>query len=282
MRGMAWFSFTDASNEVFVFRLVDGAAIAHARALLAGAADDPRIAGTVVKSEAGYNVGWSYHLDPSGVFFFEVSTEVGDSTMRYIEERLPQVGGALLPGSLWTGWSSVLVDELRPQVGTADADSLIGSRGADILFGRAGHDRLAGAKGDDHLIAGAGGDKVSGGQGNDKLSGGLGNDVLFGGAGGDVLAGDEGNDRLTGGGGPDRFYFTRHSGRDAIFDFADTGGAEDDAIDLRSYGFSSKAAIPIAGCGDDLVLRLVQHGTVTLVDYLLTHSPRDILDDLLI
>ena len=48
---MAWFTFTDASDEIFVIRLADPAAVSHARGLIAGKETaDPRVAGTVVKS----------------------------------------------------------------------------------------------------------------------------------------------------------------------------------------------------------------------------------------
>jgi hypothetical protein len=86
---MAWFTFTDASNEIFVIELRDPETIEHARALLDGSdSSDPLIAGIVAKSAADYNIGWSYHLEPDSIFFFEFSTEVGDSTMRYIEDHL--------------------------------------------------------------------------------------------------------------------------------------------------------------------------------------------------
>jgi hypothetical protein len=124
---MAYFTFTDASTETFVVRLDDPLEVAHARDLLAGATEaDARIGGTVDKAEADYNIGWSYHLAPESIFFFEVSTEVGDSTMRYIETHLEEVGGELLPGSVWTGWSSQLTGELAAQEGGAGADRLWG------------------------------------------------------------------------------------------------------------------------------------------------------------
>ena len=122
---MPWFTFKDASDEIFAFRLTDPALVAHARALLAGAEFDQQIGGTVVKTPAAANVGWSYHL--ADAFFFEISTEVGDSTMRYVKEHLPEIGGYLLPGSVWTGWSSTVVDELRASSGTVGADTLAGS-----------------------------------------------------------------------------------------------------------------------------------------------------------
>jgi hypothetical protein len=132
---MAWFTFTDASEEVFVFQIKNADLIAHARGLIAGTETaDPLIGGTVVKSSAGYNIGWSFHLDAASLFFFENSTEVGDSTMRYIEDHLAEVGSALLPGSVWTGWSTVLLEELNEKSGSVDADLIRGSVISDILL----------------------------------------------------------------------------------------------------------------------------------------------------
>jgi Ca2+-binding RTX toxin-like protein len=250
---MAYFTFTDASTETFVVRLDDPLEVAHARDLLAGATEaDARIGGTVDKAEADYNIGWSYHLAPESIFFFEVSTEVGDSTMRYIETHLEEVGGELLPGSVWTGWSSQLTGELAAQEGGAGADRLRGSGAADLLLGREGADRLAGRGGDDHLAGGDGADLLRGGRGEDKLGGGDGNDTLFAGAGDDVLDGGADNDILFGDDGADAFVFDapEANGRDTVLDFG-----EDDVLHLDA-GW-------LAGIGD-----LTGDGTVDAADAL--------------
>lgn len=222
---MAWFTFTDASDELFVIRIVDPANVAHARALLAGTVtSDALIAGTVVTEPAAYNIGWSYHLDPGSISFFEFSIEVGDATMRYIEEHLDEVGGAFLPGSRWTPWSSALVGELQPRFGGKGDDVLLGSCEDDLLFGRAGDDLLIGAAGDDHLVGGAGADTLFGRAGDDKLGGGPGRDTLWGGVGQDVLAGDGGADVLRGGAGDDSLL--GGDGRDTL-----KGGTGDDTLE---------------------------------------------------
>ena len=96
---MAWFTFTDSSNEIFLVELHDRELVSHARKLLDGTeTSDALIAGIVIKTPTDYNIGWSYHLAPKSIFFFEFSTEVGDSTMRFIEDHLAEVGGDLLPG----------------------------------------------------------------------------------------------------------------------------------------------------------------------------------------
>lgn len=253
---MAWFTFTDASDETFVVRLDDPEQIAHARELVAGTdTSDARIGGTVFKAPASYNVGWSYQLkDP---FFFEMSTEVGDSTMRYIEDHLPEIGGALLPGSVWTGWSSELVEELREKTGTDRADILIGSCKADIVFGKGDRDALFGLGGNDHLIGGAGSDVVLGGGGDDKLAGNSGTDLLWGGRGADllvggwggdwlrggvgddILVGGQGRDVLWGGDGSDSFVFNAlREGVDSIKDFDG-----DDHLALKAAAFGNVAAV---------------------------------------
>jgi Ca2+-binding RTX toxin-like protein len=203
---MPWFAFTDASNETFVFRLTDPARIAEARAILSGAETAAvRVAGTVVKEPAAANIGWSFHLDPASVFFFEISTEVGDSTMRLIENDLDAVGGAFLPGSVWTGWSSELTAELDAVFGNEDPNTLSGSAAADIIFARAGDDTASGGAGHDHLVGGQGADHLSGNQGDDKLDGNRGDDILRGGSGNDVLVASSGSDRLDGGDGADTY-----------------------------------------------------------------------------
>ncbi|EYD78173.1 Hemolysin-type calcium-binding protein toxin [Rubellimicrobium mesophilum DSM 19309] len=201
---MAWFTFTDASQGVFLVRLSDAELVAHARALLAGEESEPRIGGTVVKSPTPYNIGWSYHLDSREVFFFELSTEVGDSTMSYIENHLGEVGGALLPGRVWTGWSSTLTGELDAKLGGPGVDDMSGTAGADLLFGHAGGDGLSGGREDDHLVCGRGDDLARGGLGDDKLGGDAGDDLLSGGSGRDLLTGGAGADRLAGERGNDR------------------------------------------------------------------------------
>lgn len=261
---MAWFTFTDASTETFVVRLDDAAEVGHARGLLAGTETaDFLIGGQIVKSSADYNIGWSYHLDPKSIFFFEISAEVADSTMRYIEMHLRAVGRGLLPGNVWAGWTSVLTDELKPNIGTSSDDLLSGSAEADILFGRAGHDRLFGGGSSDHLIGGTGRDVACGGEGKDKLAGGEGDDVLRGGNGRDVLAGGPGDDRLWGEAGNDMFVFHAigASGRDIVSDFDGGPGAGD----VIRFGRSWRGALgDLNGDhrinADDVVLVFVRSG----------------------
>jgi Ca2+-binding RTX toxin-like protein len=276
---MPWFTFTDASAEAFVIRLADPAAVSHARALLDGTETaDARIGGTVLKSPAPYNIGWSFHL--RDIFFFELSAEVGDSTMRLIEDDLGAVGGAFLPGSLWTGWSSLLVEELAAEQGSAGGDDLTGSGQADIVFGRGGDDILTGLAGNDHLIGGGGRDTLLGRRDGDKLAGGAEADTLTGGAGADVLMGGSGADVVLAGSDNDLDLIVYRSlaqldAADRVFQFDRKGGPAEavwDRIDLRSldadsgtrgdqpFRFVDSFAAPGAGEADGQI-RLVDHGS---------------------
>ncbi len=154
---MPFFSFTDASGETFVFRLTEAEQVSQARAILDGTVTDAvHVAGTVVKTPIAANIGWSFHIDPASVFFFEFSIEVSDSTMRLIENDLDAVGGAFLPGGVWTGWSSELVAELETVRGTNEADDIALKDVADpIAFGRGGDDTISGSAGQDHIVGGA-------------------------------------------------------------------------------------------------------------------------------
>lgn len=103
--------------EAFVFELRDADRIAHARAILAGEVTDRvHVHGVIVKEERDYNFPWSFHLDPDSVQFFEFAAEVCDAAIRYVEEHLDDVGGALLPGNGWCPWGSELLEEVDPAV----------------------------------------------------------------------------------------------------------------------------------------------------------------------
>jgi Ca2+-binding RTX toxin-like protein len=281
---MAWFTFTDVSNETFVIRLTEPGLVDHARALLAGEPlGDSHIAGTVVKTPLSYNAGWSYHIE--NISFFESSTEVGDSTMRYIETHLAQVGGALLPGSVWTGWSSALVGELAALHGSTGHDALSGSASADIVFGKSGDDTVLAGAGNDHLIGDAGHDTLSGGAGSDKLNGGIGGDDLRGAEGADVLAGGRGADRLYAGLDDERdrvVYLSKADllEMDRVFQFDSRDQPSEtvwDKIDLRSIDADAQRSgnqsfrfvdefASATGSEPDGQLRVVDQGTDVRVE----------------
>jgi hypothetical protein len=111
---LAYFRFTDTDGKPrFVIELRDPDTIAHARRILSGEEQSRiHVQGTVVKASAPYNPGWSFHLDPGSIDFFELAIEVCDASMQYVEAHLDEVGGSTLPGSHWCPWSSQLVDEV--------------------------------------------------------------------------------------------------------------------------------------------------------------------------
>lgn len=110
----AYFRFTDTDGKPrFVIKLVEPEKIEHARRILRGEETSRiHVQGVVEKKPAEYNPGWSYHLKPDSIDFFEFAVEVCDSSIQYVEENLEQVGGAFLPGSHWCPWTSRIVDEV--------------------------------------------------------------------------------------------------------------------------------------------------------------------------
>jgi hypothetical protein len=114
----AYFAFdAPPRKDLFIIKLTDPAKIQKARDLLSGKTSSGRhVSGLIVKEPACYNPPWSYHLDPQSITFFDSSVEVCDGAMGYIESYLSEVGGALLPGSVWCPWGSRLVKEVPAPV----------------------------------------------------------------------------------------------------------------------------------------------------------------------
>jgi uncharacterized protein (TIGR03437 family) len=110
----------DGVSDTFVIRLTDPARIQTARNILSGTETQLRhVSGMVVKALAFYNVPWTYHFDPNSISFFSFATEVCDSSPRYVQQHLAEVGGALLPGNRWCPWGSKLIREV-PRSPAAD------------------------------------------------------------------------------------------------------------------------------------------------------------------
>ena len=277
---MPYFTFTDASNETFVIRLTDPDQVAHARGLLNGTVDHNwHVGGTITKAPAEHNIGWSYSIPTNKVEFFEASIEVADSNMRYIESHLGAVGGHLLPGRVWLGWSSKLTGELEGRFGTCYGDILHGETDTnDLMLGRGGGDIMLAYGGDDHLSGGNGNDILQGGRGNDKLGGGCGNDILQGEWGNDLLDGGQGDDILSGGAGRDVFLApcVDSCDTDVITDFCGNGARLGDQIrfdrdwlreigDANHDGKLNRLDIVAAfeKCDGDLVLK-VDDATIIL------------------
>lgn len=104
----------DIDERPFVIKLVSPSQIQSARRILAGEEQkEVHVQGTIVPYEASYNPGWSYHLDPVSISFFEHAIEVCDASTNYVEENLSDVGGAFLPRNHWCPWTSRLRSELK-------------------------------------------------------------------------------------------------------------------------------------------------------------------------
>jgi hypothetical protein len=104
----------DSPDREFIFELTDQKKIDHALKVLSGEERDRiHVMGRIVKRPQPYNPGWSYHLDPNTIEFFQVAIEVCDATMTYTEDHLDEAGGAFLPGSHWCPWGSEIAREVK-------------------------------------------------------------------------------------------------------------------------------------------------------------------------
>ena len=113
----AYFMFEQESPQgdvrEFVFELLAESKIAEARSILADPnATKVHVQGNIVVSSAPYNPGWSFHLDPKTIGFFEMQIEVCDANVTYIEDHLDEIGGSTLPHNFWCPWSSRLKREI--------------------------------------------------------------------------------------------------------------------------------------------------------------------------
>jgi hypothetical protein len=113
----AYFKFTQYGSgpRDFVFELTDPEKIAHARRIVSGEeARQVHVHGRIVKRPVPHNPGWSYHLDPATISFFEMAIEVCDANMQYVEDHLDEADGAFLPGAHWCPWDSRVIAEVTP------------------------------------------------------------------------------------------------------------------------------------------------------------------------
>jgi hypothetical protein len=102
------------STATFIIMLTDTVRLHEARDIVSGVETEATsVMGTIIKAPAPYNPPWSYHLDPASISFFAFAIEVCDAAPQYVEEHLSEVGGALLPGSIWCPWSSRVAEEVE-------------------------------------------------------------------------------------------------------------------------------------------------------------------------
>jgi hypothetical protein len=78
-------TFEVAGGERFRVRLVTRELVEHARRLLDGESIAAIPLGTVVRGDPGDNAPWSWHLDPVGFSFAEVTIEVCDGIPSDVE-----------------------------------------------------------------------------------------------------------------------------------------------------------------------------------------------------
>jgi hypothetical protein len=109
-----YFEFTGSQPaDRFVVRLYDPEKIDQAKRIIAGQETvKVHVAGTIIPRRVHYNPAWSYHLQSDSIHFFEISIEVCDADMQYIETHLDQIGGSFLPKAHWCPWNSKLTREV--------------------------------------------------------------------------------------------------------------------------------------------------------------------------
>ena len=100
----------------FVFKLTDDQKIKEARMILAQGGHKNHVQGTIIQQKAPYNPGWSFHLQPETIGFFEIQIEVCDANVTYVEDHLDEIGGSTLPKSFWCPWSSKLSAEVTASI----------------------------------------------------------------------------------------------------------------------------------------------------------------------
>lgn len=135
----AYFEFSDSHGDTFIMTITDPDTIQQARDILSDRQKDPRKppkdgddrddsgepigalakstdawhpTGTITKDTAWYNLEWGYHYKPSTVSFAQISVEVCDSAIYYLQQHLDEAGGSFLPDLQWCPWSADLENEV--------------------------------------------------------------------------------------------------------------------------------------------------------------------------
>jgi hypothetical protein len=102
-------------GDTFIIELRDRDKIETARTLINESQTlQLHVGGTIVKEPANYNKPWRFHLEPTSIYFFEMSIEVCDAATSYVETHLDEAGDAFLPNLNWCPWTSKVVAEVKP------------------------------------------------------------------------------------------------------------------------------------------------------------------------
>ncbi|WP_406284167.1 hemopexin repeat-containing protein [Embleya sp. NBC_00896] len=133
----AYFAFQNRPEPgEFVIKLTDPAKIDHARKILLGQETQRvHVHGRIIKRPEPYNPGWSFHLDPATIDFFDMAIEVCDAGIQYTEDHLDEACGAFLPGCHWCPWGSTLVREVGGSPGKKIADGWAGLKDTAFAAG---------------------------------------------------------------------------------------------------------------------------------------------------
>lgn len=180
-------------------------------------------------------------------------------------------------------------------------DTILASDGGDVIDGGSGDDTMSGGKGNDTYFVDSAGDLVveasrggfdhvyaaidyvlsaeiehltllngaASGTGNalrNKIAGNAVANVLSGGGGDDTLAGNGGSDVLSGGDGSDGYIYELGDGDDRLIE---AFSATDEDVIVLTGGLEAAdvAYVRDPGALDDLVLRFLGGGSITIVDY---------------
>ena len=97
-------------GETFVVRIADPELIAQARRIADGLEPQRIVTGRLRCGDGGFNLPWSWHLDPQTVQLAEVAIELCDGCPSFVEMDLAYWLGI----GIFCPWSSEIVQEIRP------------------------------------------------------------------------------------------------------------------------------------------------------------------------
>lgn len=217
-------AYDDNRNDVSIFNntLLGSASYTRNGEVLKGGVGDVSLAFKTrgyIKTETAYGSSW------------EVQTETGTETRKFIELEKYQSPNTTISGSTYNG----VFGDNRNNIITAE-----GKVSPVYLDGGSGNDELTGGNGADYLIGSDGNDILYGEAGNDILVGGDGTDRLFGGDGNDVLdasGADDGWQYLYGEDGDDTYLYGSEAG--CVFVSSSEGeGRGMDTVEFKDLSLS--------------------------------------------